>query len=132
MIQMYPKAVVLTNRHPFGGTEMMAQSLASALDANGDDSHIVSIDDQTFHGLSALLKDPQLALVMTTGTLPLQVAVGGVPIWRALAPGVQFYHLRHRCLAATRSGSRRAVSSWVTGPGCRISIWPRSRPTTRA
>jgi hypothetical protein len=90
MIQMYPKAVVLTNRHPFGGTEMMAQSLASALDANGYDSHIVSIDDQTFHGLSALLKDPQLALVMTTGTLPLQVAVGGVPIWRALAPGVQF------------------------------------------
>jgi hypothetical protein len=90
MIQMYPKAVVLTNRHPFGGTEMMAQSLASALDANGYDSHIVSINDASFQGLSALLKDPQLALVMTTGTLPLQVAVGGVPIWRALAPGVQF------------------------------------------
>ncbi len=90
MIQMYPKAVVLTNRHPFGGTEMMAQSLASALDANGYDSHIISINDATFEGLSALLKDPQLALVMTTGTLPLQVAVSGVPIWRALTPGVQF------------------------------------------
>ncbi|HEY4957722.1 MAG TPA: hypothetical protein VII31_07900 [Caldimonas sp.] len=90
MIQMYPKAVVLTNRHPFGGTEMMAQSLASALDANGYDSHIVSINDATFQNLSALLKDPQLALVMTTGTLPLQIAVDGVPIWRALAPGVQF------------------------------------------
>ncbi len=90
MIQMYPKAVVLTNRHVFGGTDMMAQSLASALDANGYDSHIVSIDDATFQNLSGLLKDPQLALVMTTGTLPLQIAVGGVAIWRALAPGVQF------------------------------------------
>jgi hypothetical protein len=90
MIQMYPKAVVLTNRHPFGGTEMMAQSLASALDANGYDSHIVSIDDGTFENLRGLLSDPQLALVMTTGTLPLQIASGGVPIWRALAPGVQF------------------------------------------
>lgn len=90
MIQMYPKAVVLTNRHPFGGTEMMAQSLASALDANGYDSHIVSINDATFEKLSGLLKDPQLALVMTTGTLPLQVAVAGVPIWRAVPAKVDF------------------------------------------
>ncbi|MEO8835837.1 MAG: hypothetical protein ABI364_03770 [Caldimonas sp.] len=90
MIQMYPRAVVLTNRHPFGGTEMMAQSLASALDANGYDSHIVSIDDESFGKLRGLLQDPQLALVITTGTLPLQIASGGVPIWRAVPADVPF------------------------------------------
>ena len=119
MIQMYPKAVVLTNRHPFGGTEMMAQSLASALDANGYDSHIVSINDETFQGLSALLKDPQLALVMTTGTLPLQVAVSGVPIWRALAPGVQFitYIIDAWPYDAVRvEACRQFLADWATMP----------------
>ena len=90
MFQMYPKAVVLTNRHPFGGTDMMAQSLASALVANGYDSHVVSINDESFKGLSGLLADPRLALVMTTGTLPLQIVSAGVPIWRAVRPDVHF------------------------------------------
>lgn len=90
MIQMYPKAVVLTNRHQFGGTDMMAQSIASALDANGYDSHIVSIDDDSFRTLGALLADPHLSLVMTTGTLPLQINCDGLPIWRAVRADVQF------------------------------------------
>jgi hypothetical protein len=90
MIQMYPKAVVLTNRHPFGGTDMMAQSLASALSANGYDPQIVTIEDDSFQGLNALLADPHLGLVMTTGTLPLQIKARQQPVWRAVAPNVQF------------------------------------------
>ena len=90
MIQMYPKAVVLTTPHPYGGTEMMAQSLAAALDANGYDSHIVNIGDASFQTLSGLLVDPALALVMTCGTPPLQVCSNQVPIWRVVAPSVQF------------------------------------------
>eukprot|EP01038_Epipyxis_sp_PR26KG_P001115 gene1115-1562_t len=48
---MYPKAVVLTARHPFGGTEMMAQSLSYALNANGYDTTIVNIHDASLQGL---------------------------------------------------------------------------------
>jgi hypothetical protein len=124
MIQMYPKAVVLTNRHPFGGTEMMAQSLASALDANGYDSHIVSIHDQTLQNLCALLKDPQLALVMTTGTLPLQVAVGGVPIWRAIAPEVQFitYIIDAWPYDAVRvEACRQYLGDWLKTPNLHLA-----------
>jgi hypothetical protein len=87
---MYPKAVVLTNRHPYGGTDMMAQSLASALDANGYDTHVVSTGDASLDRLVGLLADPTLALVMTTGTVPLQIQVNRSPVWRAVAPSVQF------------------------------------------
>ena len=132
MIQMYPKAVVLTNRHPFGGTEMMAQSLASALDANGYDSHIVSINDATFEKLSGLLKDPQLALVMTTGMLPLQVAVAGVPIWRAVPPRSISSPTSSMPGHTTRCASRPAAPSWPTGSGCPTCTWSRSKPTTPA
>ena len=45
MIKLYPKAVVLTNHHPFGGTEMMARSIASALVANGYDAQVLNIND---------------------------------------------------------------------------------------
>ena len=112
MIQMYPKAVVLTNRHPFGGTEMMAQSLASALDANGYDSHDRQHRRPDLPRPAARCSsDPQLALVMTTGTLPLQVAVGGVPIWRALAPGVQFITYVIDMPGQYRRGPGRGVPS---------------------
>ena len=55
MIRMYPKAAVLTNRHPFGGTDMMAQSLGSALTAVGYDPRIVNIDDASLRALHPLL-----------------------------------------------------------------------------
>ncbi len=90
MIQMYPKAVVLTNRHPYGGTDMMAQSLSYALNANGYDAQIVNVDDASFGLLKGLLTDPRLALIMTTGTVPLGIEVSGVPIWRAVGPQVKF------------------------------------------
>ncbi|NYG33383.1 hypothetical protein HZU83_09835 [Sphaerotilus montanus] len=91
MIQMYPKAIVLTNQHPFGGTEMMAQSIRSALDANGYDTRIININDRNdLESLPVLVSDPHLALVMTTGTLPLLVRIDGKPIWRAIAAQVQF------------------------------------------
>jgi hypothetical protein len=90
MIRMYPKAIVLTARHPFGGTEMMAQSLAFALNANGYDSRVVNVSDATLQTLPAALKDPDLALVMTTGTLPLGVTVDGRPVWRAIGPHTRF------------------------------------------
>lgn len=90
MIRMYPKAVVLTAHHPFGGTEMMAQSLAFALNANGYDSRVVNMSDATLHTLPAALADPELALVMTTGTLPLGVTLDGRPVWRAIGPHTRF------------------------------------------
>lgn len=90
MIQMYPKAVVLTNRHPFGGTEMMAQSLANALNAHGYDTHVVNFEDRSIESLAGLLNDPTLALIITTGTPPLQVQANGMPLWRVVPPHVQF------------------------------------------
>jgi hypothetical protein len=91
MIQMYPKSVVLTNRHPFGGTDMMAQSLAGGLNNNGYDARVITMEDRaSLDALQGLLRDPQLALVMTTGTLPLKIEVNGQPIWKAVAPTVRF------------------------------------------
>jgi hypothetical protein len=91
MIQMYPKAVVLTAHHPFGGTEMIAQSLRDALSSNGYDPHIVNISERaSLDRLAGLLADPHLALLMSTGTLPLQIRLGGRPVWRALPEGVHF------------------------------------------
>jgi hypothetical protein len=90
MIRMYPKAVVLTAHHPFGGTEMMAQSLAFALNANGYDARILNINDTSLQALPGCLQDPDLALVMTTGTLPLGVTVDARPVWAALPPGADF------------------------------------------
>lgn len=124
MIEMYPTAVVLTNRHPFGGTDMMAQSLASALDANGHDTHIVSIDDVSFEKFASLVRDPRLALVMTTGTLPLQVTVGGTPVWRAVAPNVQFitYIVDAWPYDAVRVDACRAyLADWPTRPNLHLA-----------
>lgn len=90
MIRMYPKALVLTAHHHFGGTEMMAQSLAFALNANGYDARILNINDATLQALPGCLKDPDLALVMTTGTLPLGVQIDGRPVWSALPAAADF------------------------------------------
>lgn len=90
MIRMYPKALVLTAHHPFGGTEMMAQSLAYALNANGYDARVVNVSDASLQTLPAGLRDPDLGLVMTTGTLPLGVRVDGQPVWRAMREGARF------------------------------------------
>lgn len=90
MIRMYPKAVVLTARHPFGGTEMMAQSLAFALNANGYDARPICIDDQSLQSLGPLLQDPDLQLLMTTGTLPLSIRVDGRPVWDVMPAGARF------------------------------------------
>jgi hypothetical protein len=91
MIQMYPRAIVLTNQHPYGGTDMMAQSLRSALDANGYDTCVLDINvREQLDTLPARLADPRLALVMTTGTVPLLVKVDGQPVWRVVRPQTQF------------------------------------------
>ena len=90
MIRMYPKAAVLTAHHPYGGTEMMAQSLVFALNANGYDAAIFNVNDESLQALPALLKDSDLRLVMTTGTLPLGISIGHTPIWDAVAPDVDF------------------------------------------
>lgn len=124
MIQMYPKAIVLTTRHPFGGTEMMAQSLASALDANGYDSHIVNMQDASFQSLPALLKDPTLALVITTGTPPLQITVDNIPVWRVVAPQVQFitYVIDAWPYDFVRvDGCRNFLADWHTTPNLHVA-----------
>jgi len=90
MITLYPKAVVLTNRHPFGGTDMMARSLASALLANGYEPSIVNLNDPDLNRHGAVLLDPQVALMITTGTLPLTLQVNQVPLWRSIAPHADF------------------------------------------
>ena len=66
MIRMYPKAAVLTAHHPFGGTEMMAQSLSYALNANGYDVQIININDASLQALPRSLQDPDFRLIMTT------------------------------------------------------------------
>lgn len=90
MIRMYPKAAVLTAHHPYGGTEMMAQSLAYALNANGFDAAIFNINDDSLHRLPALFQDPDLRLVITTGTLPLAIRFGQTPVWDVIGPEVDF------------------------------------------
>lgn len=88
---MYPLAVVLTNRHPYGGTEMMAQSLGSALCNNGYDARVANIEEAADReALPALLKHHRLALVITTGTVPLQLHFDSTPVWRAITPSASF------------------------------------------
>ena len=119
MIRMYPKAVVLTARHPFGGTEMMAQSLSYALNANGYDTTIVNIHDASLQGLPALLADADLRLVMTTGSLPLGVTVDHRPLWTAIGPQVQFitYVIDAWPYDFVRvQGFRDYVRDWATNP----------------
>lgn len=89
MIRMYPKAAVLTAHHPFGGTEMMAQSLAFALNSNGYDAQIINMNDASLQALPGCLNDPDLRLIITTGSLPLGIQVDQRPIWAQLAPQVQ-------------------------------------------
>jgi len=90
MITLYPTAVVLTNSHPYGGTEMMARSLASALLANGYAATIVNMNDAELNRHVPVLLDPALALVITTGTVPLSLELNGVPLWRAVPAQTDF------------------------------------------
>lgn len=90
MIRMFPKAAVLTTHHPFGGTEMLAQSLCFALNANGYDAQIININDASLQRLPKALKDPDFRLIITTGTMPLGIQVDQKPIWEAIGPQVQF------------------------------------------
>jgi hypothetical protein len=90
MIRMYPKAAVITTHHPFGGTEMMGQNLVYALNANGYDTQFINMSDASLQNLPALLQDPDLRLIMTTGSLPLTITVDGRPLWQVIGPQVQF------------------------------------------
>ncbi len=90
MIRMYPKAAVLTAHHPFGGTEMMAQSLSYALNANGYDARIINISDASLQELPRILQDPDFRLIMTTGTLPLSITIDNRPVWELIGPQAQF------------------------------------------
>ena len=90
MINLYPKAVVLTNSHPFGGTEMMARSLAAALLANGYEAHVVNINDPQLNRHLPILQDPGVELMITTGTLPLTLQIDQVPLWRAVGAHTDF------------------------------------------
>jgi hypothetical protein len=90
MIKLYPKAVVLTNSHPFGGTEMMARSLAAALLANGYEAHVVNINDAHLNRHLPILQDPEVELMITTGTLPLALAIDQIPLWRAVPADTDF------------------------------------------
>lgn len=125
MIQMYPKAVVLTNRHPYGGTEMMAQSLAGALNNNGYDARVLNIEARgDLDVLAGLLNDPHLALLMTTGTVPLQLEVNQVPIWRAVASAVQFvtYIIDVWPYDFVRvDACRRFMSDWQHAPNLHVA-----------
>jgi hypothetical protein len=90
MITLYPKAVVLTNSHPFGGTDMMALSLAAALQANGYEAHVVNINDADLRRHLPTLQDPQVELMITTGTLPLTLQIDQMPLWRVVAGKTDF------------------------------------------
>jgi hypothetical protein len=90
MITLYPKAVVLTNSHPFGGTDMMALSLAAALQANGYEAHVVNINDADLRRHLPTLQDPQVELMITTGTLPLTLQIDQMPLWRVVAAKTDF------------------------------------------
>ena len=90
MSALYPKAVVLTNSHPYGGTEMMARSLAAALQANGYESHVVNINEPDLRRHLPLLQDPELALMITTGALPLGLQIDNRPLWRLVPERVDF------------------------------------------
>jgi hypothetical protein len=90
MIRMYPKAVVLTAPHQFGATEMMAQRLGYALNANGYDAQIISINDASLQGLPRILQDPDFRLIMTTGTMPLAITIDNRPVWEMIGPQAQF------------------------------------------
>jgi hypothetical protein len=90
MITLYPKAVVLTNTHPFGGTDMMARSLAAALQANGYEAQIVNINDPDLRRHLPTLQDPHAELMITTGTLPLTLQIDQTPLWRLVPAETDF------------------------------------------
>jgi hypothetical protein len=90
MSALYPTAVVLTNSHPYGGTDMMARSLAAALAANGYDAQVVNINEPDLRRRLPLLRDPGVALMITTGTLPLGLQIDGTPLWRLVDGATDF------------------------------------------
>lgn len=119
MIRMYPKAVVITAHHPFGGTEMMGQNLVYALNANGYDAQLINVSDASLQALPALLQDPDLRLVMTTGTLPLGIVVDQRPIWQAIGANTQFitYIIDAWPYDFVRvKGCRDYLRDWATDP----------------
>ncbi len=70
---LYPRAVVLTNAHPYGGTEMMARSLVAALELNGYEANVLNISHSNEAVNYKLLSAPDLALTISTGALPLNL-----------------------------------------------------------
>jgi hypothetical protein len=90
MIKLYPNAVVLTNSHPFGGTEMMARSLAGALLTNGYDPLVVNINDPDLQRYLPILQHRDVELMITTGTLPLMLQIDQTPLWRVVPPQTDY------------------------------------------
>ena len=88
--RLFPKALVLTNTHHFAGTDIMARSLAAGLEANGFDTSIANVYDKDSQAMVQALLDPETALIITTGTLPLLVRINDQPIWRAIPATTQF------------------------------------------
>jgi hypothetical protein len=89
-MKLYPKAVVLTNSHPYGGTEMMARSLRAGLAANGYDAYVVNVNDADLAQHLPLIRDPDVEFMITTGTIPLTLQMDNAPLWRQVPAHVDF------------------------------------------
>ena len=87
------KALVLTFRHPYGATDMMAASIAAALKLNGYDATIATMYTSEFgQQLASALSDSDLELVISTGVSPLKVILNQERtfLWRFIPKHVLF------------------------------------------
>ncbi|MBK8016229.1 MAG: hypothetical protein IPK20_05550 [Betaproteobacteria bacterium] len=113
--RLFPKALVLTNTHHFAGTDIMARSLAAGLEANGFDTSIANVYDKDSQAMVQALLDPETALIITTGTLPLLVRINDQPIWRAIPDHRSSSPTSSTSGPTTTCGSSLSASSWRTG-----------------
>jgi len=84
------KAAILTFGHPFGATEMMANSYAWALSLHGYEVSVGVLGQDSFEQTVRGLGDPALDLVFNLGSVTLDVQVGGRFLWEVLPPEVLY------------------------------------------
>ena len=84
-----PKALIIGFDHPYKAIQMMADRVAAALVEQGYVPATAMIGDTNFPNQLSAINDSSLELIIFLGSIPLNLQINGMPIWKFIPKNVK-------------------------------------------